>query len=72
MKNIYDIKSVLRFLSDLSLNNNREWFNKNKDRYNKVKEEVETLTLQLITEISSFGHRRGAGAGHSVHPGSPL
>lgn len=54
MKNIYDIKSVLRFLSDLSLNNNREWFNKNKDRYNKVKEEVETLTLQLITEISSF------------------
>lgn len=41
------------FLSRLSQNNNREWFNANKREYQEVKCKVEMLATQLITAVSA-------------------
>jgi uncharacterized protein (TIGR02453 family) len=43
--------SVLNFLGELEKNNNREWFNANKDRYIKSKEEYEGFIDNLIPEL---------------------
>jgi uncharacterized protein (TIGR02453 family) len=45
---------VLEFLQELTENNNREWFNNNKDRYNASKEKILFLTDVLINEIAEF------------------
>lgn len=45
---------TLNFLSDLKLNNNREWFNKNRKRYDDAKENFETFVQAIINEIVSF------------------
>jgi uncharacterized protein (TIGR02453 family) len=45
---------VLEFLADLSANNNREWFNNNKNRYEESREKVLFLTEVLINEIRKF------------------
>jgi len=37
------MKETLRFLQDLSLNNNKEWFNANKDRHLAAKASVDAL-----------------------------
>lgn len=48
------VKNILNFLSELKINNNREWFAENKDWYEQVKTEFETLGKDLISEISKF------------------
>lgn len=48
MKEIYD------FLKELKRNNNREWFNANKDRYLAVKRMVEEFASHLIAELSAI------------------
>ena len=48
------INTILQFLSELKTNNNREWFADNKDWYNKVRKEFESLSQELIIEISKF------------------
>lgn len=48
------MKEILSFLSDLKENNNREWFNNNKDIYLEVKKKVEHLTNGLISVIAGF------------------
>ncbi len=48
------MKEILEFLRELAANNNREWFNANKDRYLKVKEQIESFTQDLITMIAEF------------------
>ncbi len=48
------MKDILQFLSELKKNNNRDWFQNNKERYNILKSEFEHFTDQLITRISSF------------------
>lgn len=45
---------VLDFLTDLSVNNNREWYNANKKRYEESREKVLFLTEVLINEIRKF------------------
>lgn len=45
---------VLDFLTDLSINNNREWYNANKKRYEESREKVLFLTEVLINEIRKF------------------
>ena len=45
---------VLQFLKELSENNNREWFNDNKKRYNESKEKILFLTDVFINEIGEF------------------
>jgi len=48
------IQNILQFLTDLNNNNNREWFAENKERYDLVRSEFETLSAALIVEISKF------------------
>lgn len=45
---------VLRFLQDLSENNNREWFQDNKTRYDESRKKVLFLTEIVINEIRKF------------------
>jgi uncharacterized protein (TIGR02453 family) len=46
--------STLSFLRDIKKNNNKDWFDKNKDRYLSAKEDVALLTDNLLKELSSF------------------
>lgn len=46
--------STLQFLKTLDKNNNREWFNENKDLYLAGKDDVELFIESLIQEISAF------------------
>lgn len=48
------IDNVLQFLSELTINNNREWFAENKVRYDRLRLEFEQLGRDLILEISKF------------------
>ena len=48
------MKEILDFLRDLENNNNREWFNSNKDQYQKVLKKWNTFCESLITEIGRF------------------
>lgn len=48
MKNIYN------FLVELCVNNNREWFDENRNRYKTVKVEFENIVKKLISEVSQF------------------
>lgn len=45
---------VLDFLSELSANNNRDWYNANKKRYEESREKVLFLTEVIINEIRKF------------------
>ena len=48
------MKQVLDFLDDLKLNNNREWFEKNKVRYTAAKTAYEGFLSTLITDLSDI------------------
>lgn len=48
------IDNLLRFLKELKINNNREWFAENKAWYDQVKKDFEQLSKELIVEISKF------------------
>jgi uncharacterized protein (TIGR02453 family) len=47
-------KNILQFITELSINNNREWFAINKTWYDKVRLEFEQISKDLIIEISKF------------------
>jgi len=47
-------KSTLTFLSDLSKNNNREWFTANRSRYDDAKANYESFVQAVIDEITKF------------------
>lgn len=51
------MEEVLSFLKDLSLNNNREWFESNKPHYLHVKDFIENFTQDLINGISDFDEK---------------
>jgi len=46
--------STLAFLKELVQNNNREWFQENRKRYDDSKADLEKLVAYLITEVSQF------------------
>ena len=48
------MEEVLDFLRDLRVNNDRDWFAANKNRYLDVKRRVEELTERLIARIAEF------------------
>ncbi|GAP42544.1 TIGR02453 family protein [Lentimicrobium saccharophilum] len=48
------MKHIIEFLTDLGSNNNRDWFEKNKPVYNKVKADFETFINGLIADILLF------------------
>ena len=61
------MNSILPFLKDLAGNNNREWFNANKDRYLEAKAEFDGFVDSLITELQIIDpHVAGATAKNSV------
>jgi len=45
---------ILKFLKDLSKHNNREWFEKNKLKYNDAKEGFELFVVDLHEEMIKF------------------
>ncbi|RMH60248.1 MAG: DUF2461 domain-containing protein [Calditrichaeota bacterium] len=45
---------ILDFLSDLRVNNNREWFKENNERYQKAKSQFERFVENLLPEIKQF------------------
>jgi len=49
-----DASTVLDFLTQLTLNNNREWFQQNKTWYEKSRKEVEAFVSEMITAISAI------------------
>ncbi|GAB4314444.1 MAG: DUF2461 domain-containing protein [Bacteroidales bacterium] len=48
------MQNTIRFLTDLSKNNNRDWFNEHKDNYLKAKEEFELFISRLIQKMATF------------------
>ena len=48
------MENILQFLSELKQNNNRDWFQANKDWYLQVKSEHETMVSKIIAGISAF------------------
>lgn len=48
------MREILEFLRDLKENNNREWFQANKDRYLSAQQRWNTFCLELIREIGSY------------------
>ncbi len=52
--------ATLSFLHDLALNNNRDWFQSNRDRFNKAAANFETFVFSLIAGISEFDKGLGA------------
>jgi uncharacterized protein (TIGR02453 family) len=46
--------ALLQFLSELSKNNNREWFSLNKSRYDKLQQEFVAFLDELIPMIAKF------------------
>lgn len=48
------MKNVLPFLEKLSRNNDREWFQTNKDRYLQAKNEFETFVAELLPVLASI------------------
>lgn len=49
-----DFKLLFLFLSELSQNNNKEWFDANRNRYEIIKKEMLKMAAQWIAEISTF------------------
>ncbi len=48
------MKEILDFLAKLEANNNKEWFDKNRGAYQKVREQFIQLTDLLIHEVHAF------------------
>lgn len=48
------MKEVIAFLNDLSLNNDKVWFEANRARYNDARAKVESLAAEVIAGIRSF------------------
>lgn len=48
------MKQVISFLRDLAVNNDRDWFEANRERYAVALEEFNTLAEQLIEGIGAF------------------
>lgn len=45
-------KSTLNFLQSLKKNNNREWFEKNRDKYEAAKKDFEEFVTRLIAQLA--------------------
>ncbi|GHB81780.1 DUF2461 domain-containing protein [Persicitalea jodogahamensis] len=45
---------TLRFIKDLTQNNNRDWFQENRKRYEAAKEDFTNLAERLILEVGQF------------------
>ena len=48
------MKEVLRFLQDLSENNDKAWFEANRQRYAEAKSRIDQLAVELVHAIRAF------------------
>jgi uncharacterized protein (TIGR02453 family) len=48
------MQKVLEFLKGLAENNNKPWFDENRDKYLIAKKEIETFTIKLIQEFGEI------------------
>ena len=48
------MKQIVDFLTELNLNNNKDWFDSHKDQYLNALEQFHSFTEQLIDGIASF------------------
>jgi uncharacterized protein (TIGR02453 family) len=55
-----NFKQLFSFLNDLALNNNRDWFNEQKEHYLVLKNDFEVFTNKLIPKISEIDSSIGA------------
>jgi uncharacterized protein (TIGR02453 family) len=55
-----DFQAALRFLDKLSKNNDRDWFERNKHQYLRVKEDFDTFVAEVLTEFSKFDGTLGS------------
>ena len=46
--------ATFRFLKSIKKNNNKDWFDKNKDAYLAAKDDVGTLVNEVIAELVKF------------------
>ncbi|HCY41595.1 MAG TPA: TIGR02453 family protein [Prolixibacteraceae bacterium] len=53
------MQEVLNFLSELKENNNKEWFDQNRDRYQECRKKVLFLTELIIHEVGKFDSEIG-------------
>ena len=51
--------TTLQFLKNLTKNNNRDWFNENKTKYQEAQQDVVSLVENLIAEMSAFDEEIG-------------
>lgn len=54
------MQQTIDFLKELSENNNKEWFDANRERYINAKNEILTLSSELIEGVRSFDPNIGA------------
>jgi uncharacterized protein (TIGR02453 family) len=62
-----DFPQILNFLSALAKNNNREWFEKNKDKYLYAKDNFEVFVGRFLDELIKFNPEL-AGLNHKKLP----
>ena len=54
------MQEVLNFLSALKENNNKDWFDQNRDRYQECRKKIFFLTEMIIQEVGKFDSEIGA------------
>lgn len=54
LESYMNTKNIIRFLTELKENNNREWFAENKDWFTEVKNDFEEICKAFILAISTF------------------
>lgn len=52
--NTFDVAPIMSFLKDVATNNNRVWFQQNKERYLEAKTQFDDITRALIVRIAQF------------------
>ena len=53
------MKEIIQFLQDLSENNDRQWFEANKQRYLSAKAQIDRLAVELAGAIREFDETIG-------------
>lgn len=48
------MKEVLDFLTELKVNNNREWFNANRDRYKRIRETADAFAVNFQMLVAKY------------------
>ena len=48
------MKIILEFLQELADNNNRTWFEANRERYKQVKQRMDVVAAEFIEAVATF------------------